>query len=336
MLFLLNLQFQYPQALWLLAALPLFVLLFLGYQWWRRRAAKRMGDATLVKALHPSYAFGKTVFRFILFLLAFALGCIAVANPRRPDKVQDEIRRGIDVVLALDVSNSMLATDVAPSRLLRAKNLLLKLIDGLPDDRIGLVLFAGNAYIQMPLTTDHNAAKLFIATASPAVITAQGTAIGQALERSSLAFGESERFKTVVLLSDGETHDETALESAKELASKGIMVNTVGIGRPEGGSIIDTVTQAARRDASGNVIISRLNEALLQQIATTTNGIYRNFQNTDKAVAEIIAQLSQVEKKALGDTSLFTYQTFYAWLAVPMLLLLTLELFFPDRKKAKP
>jgi Ca-activated chloride channel family protein len=269
-------------------------------------------------------------------LLSFALGCIAVANPRRPDKVQDEVRRGIDVVLALDVSNSMLATDVAPSRLLRAKNLLLKLIDGLPDDRIGLVLFAGKAYIQMPLTTDHNAAKLFIATASPGAITAQGTAIGEALERSSLAFGESERFKTVVLLSDGETHDETALEGAKELASKGIMVNTVGIGRPEGGSIIDTVTQAARRDASGNVIISRLNEALLEQIATTTNGIYRNFQNTDKAVAEIIAQLSQVEKKALGDTSLFTYQTFYAWLVLPMLLLLTLELFFPDRKKVNP
>ena len=295
-----------------------------------------MGDPKLVKALLPSYAPWKAVFKLFLFLIAFALGCVAVANPRQPNKVQEDARAGIDVVLALDVSNSMLATDVAPSRLQRAKGLLAKLVDQLPDDRIGLVLFAGNAYIQMPLTTDHNAARLFIATASPAVVTAQGTAIGEALQRSSFAFGESERFKTIVLLSDGETHDENAAEQAQALAAKGIMVNTVGIGLPEGGSLFDTLTNAPRRDATGNVIVSRLNEALLQQLATTTNGIYRNLNNTDKTVTELVAQLSQVEKKALGDTSVFTYRTFYMWLALPMLLLLGIETFFPDRKKVKP
>jgi len=312
---------------------PLFVALFGLYQWWRGRAIKRIGDPLLVKGLLRSHAPGKAVFKLILFLLAFALGCVAVANPRQPDKVQEDARAGIDVVLALDVSNSMLATDVAPSRMQRAKSLLSKLIDQLPDDRIGLVVFAGNAYIQMPLTTDHNAAKLFIATAGPAVVAAQGTAIGQALERSVFAFGESERFKTVVLVSDGETHDENAEAQAKDLASKGIMINTVGIGLPEGGSLFDTVTNAPRRDAAGNVIISRLNEALLQQLATATNGIYRNLDNTDKTVSEITQQLSQVEKKALGDTSSFTYHTFYVWLALPMLLLLGVETFFPDRKK---
>lgn len=331
-----NIQFQYPQAFWLLAALPLFIALFVLYQWWRRRAVKRLGSVQLVRRLFPTYAFGKTVLKLVFFLLAFALGCIAVANPRRAAKVQEDARAGIDVVLALDVSNSMLATDVAPNRLLLAKALLSKLIDQLPDDRIGLVVFAGNAYIQMPLTTDHNAAKLFIATAGPATIAAQGTAIGQALQRSNLAFGESERFKTVVLLSDGETHDEAALQQAQELASKGVMVNTVGIGLPEGGSLFDTVANAPRRDASGTVIITRLNEALLQQIATTTNGIYRNLNNTDKTATELVAQLSQVEKKALGDTSAFTYHTFYMWLALPMLALLGVEAFLPNRKKIKP
>lgn len=287
----------------------------------------------MVKALFPTYSAGKTLAKLFLFLIAFALGCIAVANPRLPSKVQQDARAGIDVVLALDVSNSMLATDVAPSRLQRAKSLLSKLIDQLPDDRIGLVLFAGKAYIQMPLTTDHNAARLFINTASPAVITAQGTAIGEAMQRSSQAFGESERFKSIVLLSDGETHDEAALQQAQELASKGIMANTVGIGLPEGGSIFDTATNTPRRDASGNIIITRLNEALLQQIATTTNGIYRNLDNTDKTAKELIQQLSQVEKKALGDTTEFTYHTFYAWLAVPMLLLLGFDVLFPSRKK---
>lgn len=329
-----TIEFQYPQAFWLLTALPLLVLLFFLYQWWRRRAVKRIGNPQLVKNLLRSYAPRKTVFKLFLFLTAFALGCVAVANPRRPDKVQEDVRAGIDVVLALDVSNSMLATDVAPSRLQRAKVLLSKLVDQLPDDRIALVLFAGHAYVQMPLTTDHSAAKLFIATAGPDVVSSQGTAIGEALQKGAFAFGESERFKTVVLVSDGETHDETALEQAKELAAKGIMINTIGIGSPEGATIFDTTANAPRRDASGNVIISRLNEALLQQLATTTNGIYRNLDNTDKTATELVQQLGQVEKKALGDTSAFTYHTFYIWLALPMLLLLGMETFFPDRKKA--
>jgi Ca-activated chloride channel homolog len=329
----LNIEFQYPQALWLLTALPFLALLFFGYLWWRRRAVKRLGNPQLVKNLVRSYARGKVVFKFLLFLIAFALGCVAVANPRQPNKVQEDVRAGIDVILAMDVSNSMLATDVAPNRLQRAKALLSKLVDQLPDDRIGLVLFAGHAYVQMPLTTDHSAAKLFITTASPDVVAAQGTAIGEALQKSALAFGESERFKTVVLLSDGETHDEAALEQAKTLASNGIMINTIGIGSPEGASIFDTTTNSPRRDATGNVIISRLNEQLLQQLATTTNGIYRNLDNTDKITTELVQQLSQVEKKALGDTSVFTYHTFYMWLALPMLLLLGVETFFPDRKK---
>lgn len=332
---LLNIQFQYPQAFWLLAALPFFVLLFLFYQWWRRRAIKRLGNPQLVRHLFSSYSFPKNLFKLFLFLIAFALGCVAVANPRRPDKFQEEVRKGIDVVLALDVSNSMLATDVAPSRLLRAKAVLNKLVDQLPDDRIALVLFAGHAYIQMPLTTDHNAARLFIATAGPAVVSAQGTAIGEALQRSSLAFGESERFKTVVLFSDGETFDEAAVQQAQALAAKGVMVNTIGIGLAEGGSLFDTTTNTPRRDAQGNVIITKLNEALLQQIATVTNGLYRNLDNTDKTVSELVRQLGQVEKKALGDTSAFTYQTFYMWLALPMLLLLVVEVFLSNRKKKK-
>lgn len=294
-----------------------------------------MGDARLVQTLFPSYSFGKRFTKLLLLLVAFALGCVAIANPRQPDKVQEDVRAGIDVIVALDVSNSMLATDVAPSRLLRAKALLSKLIDQLADDRIGLVLFAGKAYIQMPLTTDHSAAKLFLDAASPADISAQGTAIGEALQRSGFAFGESERFKTIVLLSDGETFDEAAMQQAKSLAAQGVMVNTVGIGSPEGATIFDTTINAPRRDASGNVIISRLDEALLQQIATTTNGLYRYLDNTDKTATELVQQLAQVEKKALGDTSLFTYRTFYIWLALPMVLLLGFETFFPDRKKVK-
>lgn len=334
--FYLNPQFQYPQFLWSLVAVPLIILLYAGYQLWRRRAIKRMGDPALVKSMFPAYAPVKNVFRFIFFIIAFTLGCLAIANPRQPDDTQEEVRKGIDVVLAMDISNSMLATDVAPSRLQRAKMLLSRLIDAMPEDRVGLVLFAGNAYIQMPLTTDHGAAKLFITAATPGTISAQGTAISDALDKSSLAFQtENDRFKTVVLVSDGETHDDNAVQTAQTLAQKGMMINTVGIGSVTGAAIFDTATGTQKRDASGAVVLSRLNEALLQQVAKSTNGIYINLQNTDEAITALKSQFSGIEKKAFGDASSFTYKTFYAWLALPMLLLLVLELFMGDRKKVK-
>ena len=331
-----NWQFQYPQFLWLLVAIPVFIVVFLFYLLWRSKVTKKIGDAKLVKELYRSHSTAKSIFRFCLFIIAFSLGCIALANPRQPDEIQEDARKGIDVMMALDISNSMMATDLAPNRLQRAKAMLSKLIDQLPNDRIGLVLFAGNAYIQMPLTTDHEAAKMFIATASPSIIGAQGTAIADALQKSSLAFQDnSERFKAIILISDGETHDDNAIQTAQELASKGIMINTIGIGSPEGAPIVDTATRMEKRDVNGNVIISKLNEQLMQQIATTTNGMYINLQNTAKTADQLVQQLSGIEKKALGDTSLFTYKTFYAWLALPMLLLLLGELFFPDRKKIK-
>lgn len=294
-----------------------------------------MGNPDLVKKLYPGYAPLKVILKFTLVLLAFALGCVAVANPRRPDATINEVRKGIDVVIALDISNSMLATDIAPSRLQRAKAFIQKLMDAAPDNRIGLVLFAGNAYLQMPLTFDHSAAQLFVSTAQPTNIIAQGTAIGDALDKCRLAFGdESGKYKAVVLVTDGETHDANALPSAQMLAQAGVMINTVGLGSAEGSTITDT-TGAPKKDASGNVIISKLNEPLLQELATAANGTYVHLQNIEAAVTSVQQQLSKVERAALSDTSLFTYRSFYAWLALPMALLLIVEVLFPDRKKVK-
>jgi Ca-activated chloride channel family protein len=330
-----NIQFQYPQAFWLLALLPFFLLLFLAYQSWKRKARKKIGDVLLVKELSKNHSRTKTVLKFLFIALAFACGCIALANPRLPDKNSGEVRKGIDVVIALDVSNSMKATDIAPDRLSRAKQLISKLIDNLRDDRIGLVVFAGYGYAQMPLTFDHDAAKLYVAAADPSNISAQGTSIGDAFDKANILFGkESERFKSIVLITDGETHDENAMEKLKDLAAKGVMVNTVGIGSPEGSTLKDS-SGNVKTDASGQPVISKLNEQILQQIAQATNGVYVHLQNADAAVKEILNQYSQIDKKALGDTSLYTYQTYYAWLAAPMLLLLLAETFLPDRKKVK-
>jgi Ca-activated chloride channel homolog len=332
----LNFQFQYPQAFFLLALVPLFLLLFILYQLWKRKRVKQIGDPKLVASLFSNHSSAKSIIKFCLIVFVFALGCLALANPRRQDETSTEARKGIDLVIALDISNSMLATDIAPNRLARAKQFISRLIDNLKDDRIGLVVFAGNGYLQMPLTFDQSAARLYVSTASPNAINVQGTSISDALQKADLAFGEeTERFRSVVLITDGETHDEDALDKAKELAGKGVMINTVGIGSVGGATIMDTATASPKTDEAGQVVLSKLNEQILQQIAAVTNGVYIHLESADAAVKEVMSQYSQIEKKALGDASLFTYKTFYAWLAVPMLLLLMAELFIPDRKKPR-
>lgn len=330
-----NYQFQYPQAFWLLTLIPVFILLFLLSQLKKRKAIKKAGNASLIKKLYKNYSSAKTIFKICLLAIAFAFGCIVIANPRKPDAASGETRKGIDIVIALDVSNSMKATDIAPDRLSRAKQFISKLIDKLPDDRIGLVVFAGYAYAQMPLTFDHDAAKMYVSIADPKNIAAQGTSISDALEKTDFLFGDqTERFRSVILITDGETHDDNALEITKEMATKGIMINTVGIGSAEGSEIIDS-TGIPKKDAQGQIVISKLNEKLLQQIAAATNGKYIHLQSSDAAVADVLSQYSQIDKKALGDLSLYSYKTFYAWLSVPMLLLLVGELFLPDRKKIR-
>lgn len=294
-----------------------------------------MGDVHLVKELSKNHSSTKTIIKFSLVAIAFACGCIALANPRIPDKNSGEVRKGIDVVIALDVSNSMKATDIAPDRLSRAKQFISRIIDNLKDDRVGLVVFAGYGYAQMPLTFDYDAARLYVASADPANISAQGTSIADAFDKANLLFGkESERFKSIILITDGETHDENAMEKLKELADKGVMVNTVGIGSPEGSTIKDS-SGNVKTDASGQPVVSKLNEQILQQIAQATNGIYVHLQSSDAAVKQVMNQYTQIEKKALGDTSLYTYESYYTWLALPMLLLLIAETFLPDRKKVK-
>lgn len=327
--------FQYPQFLWLLAAVPLLVLLFALHAWRRRRAIRQLGDPRLVGPLLGHASFGRQILVFALNTLAYALGVVALANPRQPEQGTLDVRKGIDVVLALDVSNSMLAQEGSVSRLQAARSLMQDLVARIPNDRVGLVLFAGNAYMQMPLTFDRGAADLFIATASPAAVKAQGTAVADALEKAANAFDpESERFQAIVLITDGETHDEGALEKAQELAEAGIVINTVGIGSVTGTALMDTATGAARRDISGNVIITRLNEPLLRQLADLSKGQYHHLTGNTKEVATALAtRFRQVEQRGIGDTSQVTYRTLYLWFALPMALLLLFAFFIPNRKK---
>jgi Ca-activated chloride channel family protein len=329
----LNLQFQYKEFLLLIASVAVFIVLFLLLLRWKKRTVKKIGDEKLVKQLISNFSPALFTTRFIVFSLAFVMGVLGVANLRKPGESDNISRKGIDVVIALDVSKSMLATDLAPNRLERARQVILKLMDKMPNDRIALVLFAGKAYMQMPLTVDHGAAAIFVSSATPDAIPAQGTVFSEALQMSARAFNTKEgRFKSVVLISDGEDHDEDALKSANELADQGIMVCTVGIGSAEGSQIPDPATNDFKRDAMGNIIISKLNEEELKQIAEKTNGVYVNFQNTEQTVNTLMQQLSQVEKKTFTDVSLLNYKTYYMWFAGGMFLLLMIEFLLPERK----
>lgn len=329
-----NWQFQYKEFVWLFVAIAILVVLFLYLLRWKRNTLNRIGDKKLVKLLIDNFSFKGFLVKFILLILAIATGIVAVMNPRVPGDTDGVKRKGIDVAIALDVSKSMLAADLAPNRLERAKQFVNKLINEMPDDRIALVLFAGKAYLQMPLTVDHGAASLFISSATPDAVPQQGTVISDALKMSAGVFNSAEkRFKTVVLISDGEDHDADAISTAKDLASQGVMINAIGIGSPEGSSIIDPATGENKRDEAGNTVISKLNEEGLKEIAQHTNGVYIRLQSSDEAVAGIKSQLSQIERKAFGDVSQMNFKTYYIWFALAMFVLLLAENFIPERKK---
>lgn len=310
------------------------LLLFIWLLRWKRNTQKKIGDERLVQLLIAGYSPKKFLVRIILVILAFVAGVVALMHPRKAEKGSSGTRKGIDVVIALDISRSMLADDLAPSRLERAKQFIGKLIDLMPNDRIALVFFAGKAYLQMPLTTDHGAARLYVSAAAPDAIAQQGTVVGDALSMSVNAFNANEKkFKAVVLVTDGEGHDDGALSAARELAAQGVMINTVGIGSPQGTTIPDVVVGEKKRDNAGNIIVSKLNEALLQELAAATNGVYVRLQNRDEAVSEIDKQLAQIDKKAFEDESQLSFKTYYGWPAGLMLLLLLGEIFISEKRR---
>jgi Ca-activated chloride channel homolog len=330
----LNLQFQYNYFILGLTVIPFFILLFILLLRWKRKVTRKMGDVKLVKELTSNFSGKLFSLKFILVLLAFAAGVIAIMNLRKPGDSDNNVRKGIDVVLALDVSKSMLATDLQPSRLERAKQFITKLMAVLPNDRIGLVLFAGKAYMQMPLTTDHNAAQMFVLSASPDAVPQQGTVISEALKMGANAFTTADRrFKAVVLISDGEDQDADADKTSKDLAEQGLLINTVGIGSPEGSYIPDPATGQNKRDEMGNTVISKLNEEELKSLAENTNGVYVRLQSSDESVDVVKKSLSQIENKAFGDVSLMNFKTYYWWFAGAMLIFLLIENFIPERKR---
>ncbi len=328
-------RFQHIDYLAAFAAVPILLLLFYLVLKWKKNVSLKIGDAKLVKAMTENYSPGRFAVKFILILTAFTITVLALANPRSPQGTEKVTRNGIDVMFALDVSKSMMAQDIKPSRLERAKQLLGKLIDKLSNDRIGIVVFAGKAYLQMPLTGDHGAAKMYLTAASTDMVPTQGTVIGDALQMCFSSFNSKEKkYKSVILISDGEDHDEGAIKIAGQMAGEGISINTIGIGSLEGTAIIDETTNEAKKDINGNTVITKLNEKELMSIASKGNGIYRLFTNTDEVVSSLDTQLSSMDQRAVTEDSLVNYKNYFPYFLMLALALLVLELVFSEKRRS--
>ena len=328
-------SFAHKEYLLLLVLLVPLLLLFVFNRRWKKKMKQRLGDPALVQALTASHSPRRFSMKFWLLAAALLFTVLGAANLRKPGAVEATARKGRDVILALDVSKSMLADDVRPTRLEKAKQFAGKIISRLPDDRFGLVWFAGKAYLPMPLTADEGAARLFLQAASPDAVPTQGTVIAEAMRLSTQNFmAESKRFKVVVLITDGEDHDEQAVEAARELKEQGILLLVIGIGSAEGSPITEPGSKEFKKDQLGQTVISKLNETLLKKMAAENGGMYGNLQNTDAMVNDVVAVINQLDKKGTTEAGLPTsYIHLFPWFLAVALLLLVSEWFISERKK---
>ena len=327
-------RFAHIEYLWLLMLIPVFIAGYIAIIQRKRRQLKAFGDPELTAELMPNVSRIRPVVKFSLVLLAFALLVIAVARPQYGQKEKTVKRQGIEVMIALDISNSMLAEDVAPNRLDRAKQMLSKLIDNMVDDKVGLIVFAGEAYVQLPITCDYVSAKMFLNTITPDLIKTQGTAIGDAIMTCIRSFGEEEKgvSRAIILITDGENHEDDALAAAKAATEKGIKVFVAGIGKPDGSPIPVPGTNNFRKDRNGNVVVSKLNEDMCREIAQAGQGIYVRCDNTNTATRAIQKELdnlasSEIETKVYAD-----YNEQYQGFVLLALLILLIDFFIFNRK----
>ena len=331
------LRYENSEWLFLLVLIPIIILGFILSARWRKKAIGVFGQLKLVYKLMPMASEFKLRFKFILFAIAISSLILGIANPQIGSKMEEVKREGVDLMIAIDLSNSMLAEDLQPNRLMRAKQSISKLIDRLDGDRIGLIVFAGDAYVQLPITTDYSAAKLFLSTINTSIVPTQGTAIGKAIELSIKSFDlENAQNKAIIVITDGENHEDNAIEKAKEAQELGIFVHTIGMGSVEGGPIpiknrYGTIT-SYQKDREGNTIITTLNEEMLKEIAQSGGGSYIRANSTQSGLNALFKEINKMEKKEIGSKVFTDYKDRFQWFIGLAIILLIMETLMKGRK----
>ena len=320
--------------LWWLLTIPVFVVVYIITTRRKRRQLVEFGDPELIAQLMPDASKSRPIAKFCILIVALTLLIIATARPQYGQQEKTVKRQGIEVMIALDISNSMLAEDVVPNRLDRAKQMLSKMIDNMVDDKVGLVVFAGEAFTQLPITCDYVSAKMFLNTISPSLIPTQGTAIGAALQTAINSFGslESEVGRAIILITDGENHEDDAVAAAKKAQELGIQVFVVGIGKPEGSPIPKPGTNDYFKDRAGQVVVSRLNEEMCQEIAQAGKGVYVRCDNTNTAMRAMQQELDRIATSEIESTVYADYNEQYQSFVLIALLLLIIDFFLMMRQ----
>lgn len=326
-------RFEEPAYLYLLLLLPVLALLYWYSNYRRRRAIRKFGDPELMAMLMPDVSKYRPDVKFGIIWLVVALFSLLLARPQFGSKLETVKRQGVEVVIALDISNSMLAQDVQPSRLAKAKRLVAQLVDKMENDKVGMIVFAGDAFTQLPITSDYISAKMFLESIDPSLISKQGTAIGAAINLATRSFTPQEGVgRAVIVITDGENHEGGAVEAATEAAKKGIQVNVLGVGLPDGAPIPMEGTNDYRKDREGNVIVTRLNEAMCQEIAKAGNGLYVRVDNTNNAQKAIGQEINKMAKADV-ETQVYTeFNEQFQAVAWFILILLLVEMLILERK----
>lgn len=324
-------RFAHPEYLYLLLAVPAFAALFAWALHDRRRRLARFGDPETVATLMPDVSTGRMKLKFILFTTAAALAVLAAARPQFGSKLREQKSRGIEMMLAVDISNSMLAEDFEPNRLERTKYAVDKLFDGLQQDRVGVVVFAGDATVQLPITSDYRMAKAFAKRIAPSMASVQGTSIGKALSLAEMSFSsDGDASRVIILITDGEDHEGDVMQAAERAAEQGIRIFTIGIGTPEGAPI--EIGGEFIKDEKGDMVVSKLDEKMLQEIAQITDGAYIRATKQSIGLDEIVRTINDMEQSELTTVRFEEYNEQFQYLVAIAFVLLLVEFWLLDRR----
>jgi Ca-activated chloride channel homolog len=331
-------RFANPDFLYLLLLLPVVILFYIIDVIRKRNALQRLGDKNLVERLVPELSQTRTLIKFILQLVVLSSGIIMLARPQFGSKIEDVKKQGVEVIIALDVSNSMLAEDIQPNRLTRAKQAISRLVDNLDNDKIGLIVFAGDAYTQIPVTTDYISAKMFLSTISPDMVPKQGTAIGAAIDLGLRSFSPGEgKSKAMIIITDGENHEDDPVSAAEEASKASVVIHTIGIGSTEGVPIpvMSNGRKDYLKDAGGTTVITKLDEDILKKIAVSASGNYVRASNSNIGLDEIYSEIKRMKKQELESSVYTEYNDQFQIFAVIVLCLLMIDFLVMERKNRR-
>ncbi|WP_080904394.1 VWA domain-containing protein [Parabacteroides sp. Marseille-P3160] len=326
-------RFAHPEFLYLLFILPVLLLFYISAIIGKRKALKKYGNPEIVKQLMPEVSPKRQHLKFWLLTGAITLVIFIIAGPQFGSKVETVKKQGVEIMVCLDVSNSMLSEDISPNRLEKAKQMLSRLVEGFRDDKVGLIVFAGDAFTQLPITSDYISAKMFMSSINPSMVSVQGTAIGSALHLATRSFTPNETSgKTIIVITDGENHEDDAIKAAEEAIEKNITVNVVGIGLPKGAPIPLDGSNNFMKDQAGNVVITQLNETMCKEIATAGKGMYVRADNTNSALKALQGEIDKMTKAELESKVYSEYDEQFQLLAWIVLVVLIFEFLLLDRK----